>query len=223
MWALYITKHLTDGPDLAILHAMTRVLPLRPPEPPEMQARAMDNLKFIRDTMAAAATFTAVSGWGTMLIGVTALVATFIAALTSSTTRWVFIWMCEAVLSVGISVYTMTLKARANGLPLWSEPARKIVFSFAPPLAVGALLTLVCFEHDLPRLLPGIWMLLYGVGVVAAGTFSVRIVPVMGVAFMAVGTVALFAPPSWTTVCMAAGFGGLHLFFGALIARRHGG
>jgi len=47
--------------------------------------------------------------------------------------------------------------------------------------------------------------------------------PVMGVAFMAVGTVALFAPPSWATACLAVGFGGLHLFFGALIARRHGG
>lgn len=202
---------------------MTRVLPLRPSEPPEMQARAMDNLRFIRETMAAAATFTAVSGWGTMVIGATALVATGISAMSGSTTRWVFIWMCEAVLSVGISIYSMTLKARANGLPLWSEPARKIVFSFVPPMAVGALLTLVCYEHGLLRLLPGVWMLLYGVGVVAAGTFSVRIVPVMGVAFMVVGTVALFAPPSWASACLAAGFGGVHLFFGALIARRHGG
>jgi hypothetical protein len=202
---------------------MTRVLPLRPTEPPEMQARAMDNLRFIRETMEAAATFTAVSGWGTVLIGLTALVAAGLAAATQSTVRWVFIWMCEAVLSVGISIYTMSLKSRAAGLPLWSEPARKIVFSFVPPMLVGALFTLVCFEHNLLGLLPGVWMLLYGVGVVAAGTFSVRIVPVMGLAFMVVGTVALFAPASWTTACMAAGFGGLHLFFGALIARRHGG
>jgi hypothetical protein len=188
-----------------------------------MQARAMDNLRFIRETMEAAATFTAVSGWGTMLIGVTALVAAALAAATTSMPRWLFIWSSEAVLSVGISVYAMTIKAHAAGLPLWSEPARKIVFSFVPPMAVGALLTLVCVERHLLGLLPGIWMLLYGVGVVAAGTFSVRIVPVMGLAFMGVGTVALFVPPMWTTACMAAGFGGLHLFFGALIARRHGG
>jgi predicted phage tail protein len=66
-------------------------------------------------------------------------------------------------------------------------------------------------------------MLLYGIGVVAAGTFSVRIVPVMGVAFMLAGTIALFAPSTFSTQYMAAGFGGLHLFFGTLIARRHGG
>jgi hypothetical protein len=202
---------------------MARVIPLRPAEPPEMQARAMDNLRFIRQTMEAAATFTAVSGWGTVLIGLTALAAAGLAASTGSMARWAFIWIGEAVLAVAISVYTMTLKARAAGMRVWSEPARKIVFSFAPPMAVGALLTLVCYEHRLIGMLPGIWLLLYGVGVVAAGTFSVRIVPVMGLAFMGVGTIALFAPPAWTTACMAAGFGGLHLFFGALIARRHGG
>lgn len=183
----------------------------------------MDNLRFIRQTMEAAATFTAVSGWGTVLIGVTALGAAVLASMTTSSTRWVFIWLFEACLSVGISVYTMALKARAAQLPLWSEPARKIVFSFAPPMIVGALLTLLFYERDLMPMLPGIWMLLYGVGVVAAGTFSVRIVPVMGLAFMIVGAVALFAPASWSTACMAIGFGGLHLFFGTLIARRHGG
>ena len=202
---------------------MTRVIPLRPAEPPEMQARAMDNLQFIRQTMEAAGTFTAVSGWGTVVIGATAIGAAILAGITHSTMRWIFIWLCEAALSVGISVYTMALKARAAKLPLWSEPARKILFSFAPPMAGGALLTLVLYEHGLVPLLPGVWMLLYGIGVVAAGTFSVRIVPVMGLAFMIVGALALVGPPTWGTAFMAAGFGGLHLFFGVLIARRHGG
>src|SRR5471030_878313 len=107
---------------------MTRVLPLRPSDPPEMHARAMDNLRYIRQTMEAAATFTAVSGWGTFLIGATAIGAALLAGLTHSPTRWVFIWLCEACLSVAISIYTMALKARAAKLPLWSEPARKIVF-----------------------------------------------------------------------------------------------
>ena len=183
----------------------------------------MDDLKFIRQTMEAAATFTAVSGWGTVCIGATALVATGLSVLTESVPRWVFIWLCEAVLSVGISVFAMARKARAANIPLWSEPARKMVFSFAPPLAVGALVTLVCYERALIPLLPGLWMLLYGVGVIAAGTFSVRIVPVMGLAFMLLGTFTLFAPLPWARVLMAAGFGGLHVLFGLLIARRHGG
>jgi hypothetical protein len=188
-----------------------------------MHERAMDNLRYIRETMEAAATFTAVSGWGTVLIGATALGAAGLSAATDSSARWMFIWLAEACLSLAISMYTMLVKARAARLKLWSEPARKMVFSFAPPMMVGALLTLVFYEHHLMALVPGMWMLLYGVAVVAAGTFSVRIIPVMGFAFMCVGSLALFAPSSWATATMAAGFGGLHLIFGTLIARRHGG
>ncbi len=202
---------------------MPKVLRFPRSEQPEMQARAMDNLRFIRETMEAAGTFTAVSGWGTALIGVTALGATALASMTASPARWLFIWMVEAVLGAGISLYTMALKARAAQLPLWSEPARKVVFSFAPPMAVGALLTLVFLERSLIPLLPGVWLLLYGVAVVAAGTFSVRIVPVMGLAFMGIGAVALLAPVAWGTWCLAAGFGAMHVIFGVVIARRHGG
>src|SRR3954468_14863096 len=186
---------------------MSRVLPLRPTEhPPEMHERAMDNLRYIRETMEAAATFTAVSGWGTVLIGITAIGAAGLSAATSSNARWMFIWLAGDCLSLALSMYAMVRKARVSHVKLWSEPARKMVFSFAPPMMVGALLTLVFYEHRMMSLVPGMWMLLYGVAVVAAGTFSVRIIPVMGFAFMTVGSLALFAPASWATATMAAGF-----------------
>jgi hypothetical protein len=108
-------------------------------------------------------------------------------------------------------------------MPLLSGPGRKFVLSLAPPLVAGALLTIVLFQAGLIQLLPGVWMLLFGVGVVTAGAFSVRIVPVMGCAFMLLGAVALFLPLGWGNVLMAAGFGGLHLVFGSVIAWRYGG
>jgi hypothetical protein len=210
---------------------MTPVLPIRPDrsrrtspaEPPEMQARAMDNLRFIRETMERAGAFTALSGWGEFAIGLTVFPAAWIASRQGTPVGWVGIWIAEAALCVVIATAFIAAKASANKLSLRTEPARKFVLSFSPPVLVGALLTALFLDLGMISILPGIWLLLYGAGVITAGTFSVGIVPVMGAAFMMLGTLALFAPPSWGTPFMIAGFGGLHIVFGILIARRHGG
>ena len=188
-----------------------------------MQARAMDNLRFIRETMERAGAFTAISGWGEVAIGVTALGAAWVAAQQSTPAAWLGTWIADAVLSAGIAAWFTLAKARAANALLTSEPARKFVFSFTPTMLVGALLTVVLYQQGLVERLPSVWLLLYGAAVITAGTFSVRIVPVMGAAFMALGVVGLFAPAAWGNGLMATGFGGLHIVFGTLIARRHGG
>jgi len=203
---------------------MAPVIPLKPQRstPPEMQERAMDNLRFIRETMERAGTFTAVSGWGEVVIGFTAIIAALLASRLALV-GWVATWLVEAGVAAATAILFMAAKARAAEMPLLSGPVRKLVLSFSPPLLVGVLLTVLFVRLGLETLLPGSWMLLYGTGVVTAGTYSVPIVPVMGTAFMALGTVALFAPPSWATSLLIAGFGGLHILFGTLIARRYGG
>jgi hypothetical protein len=188
-----------------------------------MQARAMDNLRYIRGMMERAATFTAVSGWGEVVIGVTAIVAALVAARQTLPWAWVATWLAEAGIAAGISVSSMALKAHAANMPLLSGPLRKLVLSFSPSMIAGAVLTIVFVRHASYAWLPGIWMLLYGAAVVSAGTYSVRSVPVMGAAFMILGAIALVAPPSWMTLLLIGGFGCLHILFGLWIARRHGG
>ena len=193
------------------------------PEPIEMHARAMDHLQYIRETMARASEFTAVPGWGGVAMGVTALIAAVFAAQQATPDAWLAIWFAEGMVAMGIGALAMKHKADRANETLLSTPARKVALSFAPPLFVGALLTLVLYRAGLTGAIPGMWLLLYGTGVVTGGAFSVRIVPVMGLCFMAVGAVAMLCPFSYGTFFLAGGFGGLHIIFGCIIARRYGG
>ena len=191
--------------------------------PPALHDRAMDNLRYIRETMERASSFTAVPGWGQVAIGVTALAATYLAAHQPTTRGWLGTWVAEAIISLLIAGWLMDRKARALGAPLLSGPGRKVAFSLSPPMIVGALLTVVLFRAGLTAAIPGMWLLLYGTGVVTGGMFSVSVVPVMGICFMVLGAAALFAPGAWGNWLMAAGFGGLHIIFGTIIARKYGG
>ncbi len=196
--------------------------PLTPP-PPALHLRAMDNLRFIRQTMEEAAYFTAVSGVGEIAVGLTALAAAWLAWRQPTALGWLRCWLGEALVAAMITGGAVVWKARQARISLLSRPGRRFALGLLPPLGAGALLTYALFAAGAHALLPGLWLLLYGTAVVTGGAFSVRIVPVMGLGFMALGALALFVPAAWGNVLLAAGFGGLNLVFGVYIARRHGG
>jgi hypothetical protein len=211
---------------------MASVQPIRrgDSKPVAIDAHAMDNLRYIRETMERAGSFTAVPGWGGVAMGISALIASMIAAharlVDGSMGAWLGIWIAESVLAVSLGVLAMWRKAVQADLKMWSAPTRKFVFSFVPPLAVGAALTVVLWRVGAVSAIPGVWLMLYGTGVITGGAFSVPIVPVMGGCFLILGGLALLAPVwsmQWADVWLAAGFGGLHIVFGAIIAKRYGG
>jgi hypothetical protein len=208
---------------------MATIRPIRdiPPEPIPLHTHALDNLRYIRETMERAGSFTAVPGWGGVLMGVTALAAAGLASHAGSRGIWLAIWLGEALLAMAVGVLAMRRKARAAGLPLWSAPTRKFVFSFVPPLFAGAVLTLALWDAGAVASIPGLWLMLYGTGVITGGAFSVPAIPVMGACFLTLGALALFVLPGtsmvWADLWLGAGFGGLHVLFGTIIARRYGG
>jgi len=192
-------------------------------EPPALHERAMDNLKYIRETMERATAFTGISGWGQVAIGFTALASASISAQQKTFKAWLAVWMAEAVIALLIAGWSIDRKARAAKMPLLSGPGRKVAFSLSPPIFAGAIVTVVLYRAGLTNAIPGLWLLLYGTGVVTGGMFSVSVVPIMGLCFMALGAAAFFAPAEYANWLMAAGFGGLHIVFGVIIARRYGG
>jgi len=188
-----------------------------------LPARAAEDLRYIRETMERSSAFTAVSGWGLALLGISALAAAWFAARQASPLAWLRVWLGEALVGVAIALASMYTKANRRGLPLFSGPARKVALGLLPPLVAGAFLTFVLFHAGAISALPAAWLLLYGAGVTTGGAFSIPIVPVMGVCFMIVGGLAALGLSAWGNWFLAAGFGALHIIFGALIVRRHGG
>ncbi|HLK06016.1 MAG TPA: hypothetical protein VKT53_16385 [Candidatus Acidoferrum sp.] len=193
------------------------------PEPIPIDARAADHLRYIRETMASAAEFTAVPGWGGVAMGATALVAAYLASQQATPARWLLVWLMEACIAVAIAAPAAATKAHRANAQLFSGPGRKFLLSFAPAIVAGGFLTYALAHAGLYAVLPGLWLLLYGTAIVTGGAFSVRVVPVMGMCLMVLGATALFAPAQWGDLLMAGGFGVVQIGFGIWIAQRYGG
>jgi hypothetical protein len=183
----------------------------------------MDDLRFIRQAMERSGSFTAVPGWGGVAIGAMALLAALVASQQASAASWLGVWLVTAAAAGLVAAGTLVSKARRARVALSTGPGRKFLLSFLPPVGVAVALTAALYAQGNVGLLPGLWLLAYGAAVVTAGTFSVRAIPLMGIGFMALGAAALATPAAWGDAWMAAGFGALHVGFGWVIARRHGG
>lgn len=195
-----------------------------PPDAPALHDRAIADLRFIRQTMADAATFTDVPGWGLVGIGIVGMVTAPMAALQPTPGRWLGTWLAAAVVALALGVVAMIRKLRRRlGAIGISAPARSFLLGLAPILGAAAILTVALVRTANEALLVGTWLLLYGAAITTAGARSVRAVPLMGLAFLALGATALLVRSLPGDVMMAVGFGGVHLVVGVAIARRHDG
>ena len=97
----------------------------------------MDNLRFIRETMERAGSFTAVPGWGGFAMGVSALAAAWIAARESSLDAWLVTWLVEGFLAISLGALAMKRKADSAEVPMLSAPARRFVLEFLAAAAGG--------------------------------------------------------------------------------------
>lgn len=203
--------------------------------PPALHGRAIQDLSFIRQAMEGSTAFTDLSGWGVVGMGTSALGAAALAHAQPNAGRWLVTWLAEAAVAALFGGWMtwrkMRLHRRVEDAPLIPRPARKFLFGFWPAMLAGAVLTAALIDASdlwrdgstVPRVLPGLWLLLYGASVVTAGAYSVRAVPLMGAGLMAFGSVALLLPATAADLLLALGFGAWQIAFGVWIARRHGG
>lgn len=194
-----------------------------PAELASVSDHAAESLAYIRHAMERGSTFSAVPGFGGALMGGIGLTAAGVGAVQPTAERWLAVWLFAAVVAFAVGVLTMRRKATRMGAALAGAPARRFALSLSAPLVAGAALTLGLWMHGVWALMPSVWLLLYGAGVLTGGAFSVAPMRQMGLCFMALGLAAIVTPPSWGNVWLAVGFGALQVGFGIYIARRHGG
>jgi len=136
---------------------MATVRPLRPPpveRDPALSDRALDNLRFIRETMERAGTFTAISGWGIVAVGVLAMVAAAVAHIRPTVEWRVGTWVVTAAACIALSMWATARKARRSDVSMVSGPAQKLALAFSPAMLVGALLTVALLRTGANDLLP---------------------------------------------------------------------
>jgi hypothetical protein len=188
-----------------------------------VDTQALESLRYIRETMTTATDFTAVSGTGAIVMGVTACAAAWLAHRQRSEASWLVVWLIEAALAFAIGSFYIWRKSVQAGSPLFSKPGRRFMLCYAAPLLAGVVQTIALYRAGLGAFLPGMWLLLYGTAAVAGGASSIRPIRWAGVCFMTLGAAALSSPTTWGDAFMAAGFGVVQIAFGIVIAARYGG
>jgi len=187
----------------------------------EERENAKQTLEYIRRTMESASSYTAMAGSGMVGAGVVGLIASGVAARLGDAAD-LRVWVPAAAVAILLAGAGNAHKASRMGVPLWSGAFRKLAWVMTPVLLAGMILTIALGQQGATALIPGTWLALYGAGVTAGGTLSVRAVRAMGIAMLCLGAIALLQP-QWGAPLLTLGFGVLHVVFGILLITRHGG
>ena len=114
-------------------------------EPVNLHVLAMDNLRFIRETMERSTSFTAVPGWGTVAMGVVAFVGTAAARMVPTPEYWLLTWMATASAALACGLGAMLPKARQVNESVLDSPCRRFTLGLTPTLIAGVVLTLIFY------------------------------------------------------------------------------
>lgn len=193
---------------------------VRSGSPVALDSHALGTLNYIRASIEAAGAF-AVPGTAGVAMGIIGLAAAGLASVPVLAPHWIGIWLAAGVLASATGIVLIARHRAGHGLPLYRGPARRFVLCLCPALLVGAVLTAVLWQAGETRLIPGMWLLLYGSAVLSATLLTapamMRLVGLMGALFVLWGAVAFELPSRWHNLVLAAGFGVLHLAFGLII------
>jgi len=124
------------------------------------------------------------------------------------------LWAGILAVAAGVSVALIVRQARKTGRSAWNPLVARMFFSELPLLLAGGLLTWVLADRGLDALIPGWWLLDYGLVLFGLHYYTGNDHRNQSLIFLTLGAVALFSPLGRAVMLLAAGFGAVHLLFG---------
>jgi hypothetical protein len=190
---------------------------------------ALADISTIRAQIARSSLF---RGYGPATVGATGLLAIaasfaqprLIAAPLASIEAYLALWIGTAVLGIAVTGAEMIVRARRLHGSLANEMLAAAVEQFLPALGVGALLTVVLVVRpaETAWLLPGLWQVVFALGVFASGRFLPRGIFWIGGWYLLSGLSALMlarGEHALSPAAMGIGFGVGQLATAAILYR----
>ena len=193
------------------------------------------NINYIKEIVESSNCYTNLSGLAGILCGILAFIGCIISYyllgsfnLTASLIQskllmlgvlWLIVFTGALSVQIGFTVR----KAHKIGVQPWTKLSHQIIFALLPGLLAGAVLTLYLVKYNQSVFIPGVWILLYGVGIAASGMFSIIAVRLLGWAFILTSILPLFVYPECGLIFMALTFGIYHIIYGLIISVKYRG
>jgi len=136
--------------------------------------------------------------------------------------RLICVWAAVAVLGIAMDVLMTVLTARKHGQRAWSRLAQMAAYTVGPGIAAGLFLTVALGMQGQWQMVPGVWMMLYGVALWMASVMSVRAPSVLGLVFFAAGALTIFWLSHVALLMVGLTFGVAHIVYGIYLLARFG-
>jgi hypothetical protein len=160
--------------------------------------KALDDISSVRRQIARTTEFrgygsTTLAGTAVLAIMASAVQASWVADPANHIAAYLTIWISTAVVSAGLIGAQMQIRTRRIHSDLADEMIRMAVEQFLPSAGAGALLTfvLVCYVHDSLWILPGLWQVIFSLGVFSSCRFLPRPMLAAGVWYLLTGLVCI--------------------------------
>ena len=200
----------------------TAVFPIQSEAPAAIESRALGTLAYIRASIESSSSMD-VPGMAGIVMGIIGVLAAIVVSLPRWAAHWLGIWLAAAVVALVLGGALVARQIAQRGHARYLGPVRKFLLCLCPALLAGAVLTLVLGTAGETRVIPGMWLLLYGCAVLSASTVTVagiaRLICMMGGLFVVLGLMTFALPAAAHTAMLGLGFGLLHIIFGFLIGR----